>query len=43
MCFPKYKTGKEKMCTYEEAMKANGSKWKQMAVGEFEKKVKNAN
>lgn len=34
------------MCTYEEAMEANGgngSEWKQMAVGEFEKKVKNAN
>ena len=47
------------MCTYEEALEANGSKWrhwkrmeanggneskwKLMAVGEFEKKVKNAN
>ena len=34
MCFPKYKPGKEKMCTYEEAMEANGSEWKRMEAME---------
>ena len=32
MCFPKYKPGKEKMCTYEDAMEANESEWKRVSL-----------